>query len=101
MLGSPRSACGEHRDAAQLAGEIKPMAKRDSFLLRLPPETLDALRRWAEEELRSTNSQIEILLVQALKKAGRYPKQNASPEPNTTPTENSDESGDSEVSSDG
>lgn len=57
------------------------MAKRDSFLLRLPPETLDALRRWAEEELRSTNSQIEILLVQALKKAGRYPKQNASPNP--------------------
>ena len=56
------------------------MAKRDSFLLRLPPETLDALRRWAEEELRSTNSQIEILLAQALKKAGRYPKQNDSHE---------------------
>lgn len=56
------------------------MAKRDSFLLRLPPETLDALRRWAEEELRSTNSQIEILLAQALKKAGRYPKQNDPPE---------------------
>jgi hypothetical protein len=56
------------------------MAKRDSFLLRLPPETLDALRRWAEEELRSTNSQIEILLTQSLKKAGRYPKPLASPE---------------------
>ncbi|AMV32257.1 Arc-like DNA binding domain protein [Pirellula sp. SH-Sr6A] len=60
------------------------MAKRDSFLLRLPPETLDALRRWAEEELRSTNSQIETLLTHALKKAGRYPKPTASPGPSPT-----------------
>lgn len=69
------------------------MAKRDSFLLRLPPETLDALRRWAEEELRSTNSQIEILLAQALKKAGRYPKQNASPDPDIASPESTDPSG--------
>jgi hypothetical protein len=61
------------------------MAKRDSFLLRLPPETLDAIRRWAEEELRSTNSQIEILLTQALRKGGRYPKSAAHAEHEDVP----------------
>jgi hypothetical protein len=50
------------------------MSKRDSFLLRLPPEVLESLRRWAEDELRSTNSQIEVLLLKALKEAGRQPK---------------------------
>jgi hypothetical protein len=50
------------------------MGKRDSFLLRLPPELLEALRRWAEDELRSTNAQIEVILLDALKKAGRKPK---------------------------
>ena len=49
------------------------MAKRDSFLLRLNPETLEAIRRWADDELRSINSQIEIVLVRALKDAGRTP----------------------------
>ncbi len=44
----------------------------------------------AEEELRSTNSQIEVLLAQALKKAGRYPKQNDSHEPDMTPTKGTD-----------
>ena len=50
------------------------MGKRDSFLLRLPPEMLESLRRWAEDELRSTNSQIEVILLKALKEAGRNPK---------------------------
>jgi hypothetical protein len=50
------------------------MGKRDSFLLRLPPEVLESLRRWAEDELRSTNSQIELILTKALKEAGRNPK---------------------------
>jgi hypothetical protein len=40
----------------------------------LQPETLDALRRWAEDDLRSMNSQIEFLLKQALEKAGRSTK---------------------------
>lgn len=35
---------------------------------------LELLRRWAEDELRSTNSQIEVLLLKALKEAGRQPK---------------------------
>jgi hypothetical protein len=41
---------------------------RKAFLLRLDPEMLDALQRWAEEELRSVNGQIEYLLRQALAK---------------------------------
>jgi hypothetical protein len=35
---------------------------------------LDALRRWSEDEFRSTNSQIEMILARALDKAGRVPK---------------------------
>jgi hypothetical protein len=47
------------------------MTKRDSFLLRLSPATLDALRRWADDEFRSVNSQIEMVLQKALRDAGR------------------------------
>lgn len=50
------------------------MAKRKSFLLRLEPKTFDALQRWAADELRSVNGQIEYLLVQALRRAGRWPE---------------------------
>ncbi len=47
------------------------MADRKPFLLRLPPELLDQLRRWAADEMRSVNGQIEFVLRQALKKRGR------------------------------
>ena len=57
------------------------MAKRDSFLLRLNPTTTDALRRWSEDEFRSMNSQIEMLLQRALKEAGRLPEKGNSPTP--------------------
>lgn len=50
------------------------MAKRDSFLLRLSPEMMAAVRRWSEDEFRSMNSQIEMILAQALRKAGRLPE---------------------------
>lgn len=49
------------------------MAKRNSFLLRIDPKILDAVRRWADDELRSANGQIEFLLRKALKDAGRLP----------------------------
>jgi hypothetical protein len=52
------------------------MAKRDSFLLRLNPATLEAVRRWADDEFRSMNSQIEMVLQRALREAGRMPLQN-------------------------
>jgi len=49
------------------------MAERKPFLLRLDPATYVALNRWAADELRSLNSQIEYLLRQALREAGRLP----------------------------
>jgi hypothetical protein len=51
------------------------MSARDSFLLRLDPAVLEALRRWADDELRSINGQIEYVLRRALRDAGRLPKE--------------------------
>ena len=48
---------------------------RESFLLRTDPKVLAALRRWAEDELRSTNGQLDFLVRKALKEAGRWPPQ--------------------------
>jgi hypothetical protein len=49
------------------------MAERKSILLRLDPAVHDALARWAADELRSTNAQIEFLLRRAAARAGRLP----------------------------
>ena len=51
------------------------MSERKSILLRLDPAVHDALARWAGDELRSTNAQIEFLLRRALGDAGRMPSQ--------------------------
>ncbi|GLZ34042.1 hypothetical protein Lesp02_62290 [Lentzea sp. NBRC 105346] len=51
------------------------MADRKSVLLRLDPAVHDALTRWANDELRSTNAQIEFLLRRALADAGRLPSE--------------------------
>ncbi|NLV42610.1 MAG: Arc family DNA-binding protein [Candidatus Hydrogenedentes bacterium] len=50
------------------------MAEKKSFLLRLPPELLEDLNRWAADELRSLNGQIEYLLRDAVRKRGRERK---------------------------
>jgi hypothetical protein len=47
--------------------------ERKSILLRLDPAVHDALARWASDELRSTNAQIEFMLRRALADAGRLP----------------------------
>jgi hypothetical protein len=47
------------------------VAKRKAFLLRIDPMVHDAMERWAADELRSVNAQIEYLLRRALKDAGR------------------------------
>lgn len=49
--------------------------ERKPVLLRLDPVVHDALARWAADELRSVNAQIELLLRRALADAGRMPKQ--------------------------
>jgi hypothetical protein len=50
------------------------MAERKPFLLRLDPETHAALQRWAADDLRSVNAQVEFLLRRALVEAGRLPR---------------------------
>ncbi len=52
----------------------KAVADRKSLLLRLDPAVHDALAKWAADELRSTNAQIEFLLRRALTEAGRMPR---------------------------
>jgi hypothetical protein len=47
------------------------MAERRAFLLRIDPELHDALQRWAGDELRSLNAQIEFVLRREAQKAGR------------------------------
>lgn len=50
------------------------MSKKDTFLLRIDPQVLAEIRRWADDELRSINGHIEFLLRQSLRQAGRAPK---------------------------
>jgi hypothetical protein len=50
------------------------MAESKRFLLRLDPALFDALRRWSDDELRSINGQIEYLLTDQARRAGRLPK---------------------------
>lgn len=47
------------------------MAERKPYLLRLDPEVFEAMQRWADDELRSLNGQIEFALRRALKEVGR------------------------------
>ncbi|MBI4905897.1 MAG: hypothetical protein HY820_19845 [Acidobacteria bacterium] len=48
-----------------------PENSRKSFLIRIDADTLDALRRWADDDFRSLNGQIEFILRKALKESGR------------------------------
>jgi len=49
----------------------KSVAQRKAFLLRVDPALLEALQRWANDDLRSLNGQIEFLLRKALSESGR------------------------------
>ena len=49
------------------------MAQRKSFPLRIDPRVYAALAKWAADDFRSVNAQIEYLLVRVLKEAGRWP----------------------------
>lgn len=57
------------------------MAERKAFLVRLDPDTHAALQRWAADELRSLNGQVEFLLRRALADAGRLPAKAPGREP--------------------
>lgn len=51
------------------------MGKRKQYPLRIDPEIWGAIQRWAEDDMRSANGQIEFLLRKALREAGRLPTQ--------------------------
>ena len=53
------------------------MAKKEStksFVLRVDAETMDALEKWAADEFRSINSQLQWIIAEALRKSGRMKK---------------------------
>ncbi|WP_428938100.1 hypothetical protein [Fontivita pretiosa] len=61
------------------------LAQRKAFLLRIDPQVLEAVQRWANDELRSLNGQIEYLLRRALKEAKRDKTWTPGNPPTTTP----------------
>lgn len=74
-------AGGTAADGSAPAGEApnatpaarRPKKERRAVLLRLDPKVHDALSRWAQDDLRSVNAQIEVILRDGLRRAGRLP----------------------------
>ena len=66
------------------------MAKKatKSFILRVDSETMDAIEKWAADEFRSTNGQLQWIITEALRKARRLPKKKREPD---NQEENNDE----------
>ena len=69
------------------------MAERKSFLIRIDRELLDNVQRWANDDLRSLNGQIEFLLRDALKRGGRLRGDGAPPGHVTGAADAADEEG--------
>jgi len=63
-----------------LLQDRKKMAEKKAYPLRINAEVLAAVQRWADDELRSLNAQIEYALREALRKAGRMPAPRTKPE---------------------
>lgn len=55
------------------------MAKKKAFALRINEDILKAIEKWAADEFRSTNGQIEWILMKSLKEAKREPKSKNTP----------------------
>ena len=55
------------------------MANKKVFMLRVNPEIYEALEKWAADEFRSVNGQLEWAIEKALKESGRMPKKRSSP----------------------
>lgn len=61
------------------------MAKKDinkSFVLRIDAETMDAIEKWAADEFRSTNGQLQWIIAEALKRSGRMNNKKITMKPN-------------------
>lgn len=59
--------------------EQKKDNKNKNFILRLNPDTMFAVEKWAADEFRSTNGQLQWIISEALRKAGRVPKHKRAP----------------------
>ena len=57
------------------------MAEKKAYPLRINAQVLDAVQRWADDELRSLNAQIEYVLREALRKSGRLKKPDEDKDP--------------------
>lgn len=64
------------------------MAKKKPFALRIDPDLLDAVEKWAADEFRSTNGQLEWIIFNALKKNRRYPAKRQVETPDATDKSN-------------
>lgn len=69
-------------------------SKNKSFILRIDPDVMEAIEKWAADEFRSTNGQIQWILDQALRKNGRLKKK-------TSRTQNTESEGEKDVSQNG
>lgn len=71
------------------------MAKRDtstkSFVLRVDGETMEALEKWAADEFRSINGQLQWIIAEALRKSGRVRKHSSTKAQDADTNENSDQ----------
>ena len=56
---------------------------RKQYPLRIDPAIWEAVQRWADDEMRSANGQVEWILRDALKRVGRLPKKDNAPRPNS------------------
>ncbi|UZW59257.1 Arc family DNA binding domain-containing protein [Lysobacter enzymogenes] len=66
------------------------MSEKKAYPLRINAEVLAAAQRWADDELRSLNAQIEYVLREALRRNGRLPRQQPPPSPSPPPSPEED-----------
>ena len=55
-----------------------PKEQNKSFVLRIDAQTMEAVEKWAEDEFRSTNGQLQYIIAEALRKSGRIKKKKKS-----------------------
>jgi len=63
------------------------MARRKQYPLRIDPDVWDAIQKWAADDMRSANGQVEFILRRALREAGRLSSPSGDEPPQSTPAE--------------
>jgi hypothetical protein len=83
MAAMPSGNC--RRGHGRSHGNIVPVSEKKAYPLRINADVLAAAQRWADDELRSLNAQIEYVLRDSLRKAGRLPGKDDKPSKEKTP----------------